>query len=1154
VRLKRATARTATPNLDDRCRGRPGVGFASAPVVDSEVEFLICDRAMAAQSRIALVAVFAVVCVSACSGGGRLDAGPMESVLDESLREVLIDQALTGDPATPRQQLQRTPAEDPKIKLGQLLFFSHSLSGDLTVSCATCHHPDFGGADSLSLGLGVAAMDAAAVGPERQLNPAKDLDPAADGGPNMHRNSQTVFNAALFDRSMTFDGRVFVLDEEVKPGGMGQTIRTPESGNLYDSSAADGLLEVVSKFPLTNHNEMRAYLFSAESQEQYREHLVARLRGDRDDGYLSPGGPANWLALFRQAFAQPDASAEEIMTLVNVQRALGAFMKSLIFIESPWKRYVEGDEAAISKSAKRGALLFYRLNAEGGLGCASCHGGDFFTNENFYNVGFPQIGRGFMRPEKDDIGRWNVTRREEDKYAFRVPSLLNIGMTMPYGHAGSFDRLADAMRYHSNPREAINRFDFSLSELAQFQAGMSYPYAESHTQTAIDATSFSLAEPLLPGRDLTDEEVADLTAFLLTLTDDCVKDPVCRNQWIPTLAEDPDGNLLVRDVNPAAEPDVPPEPTPNEDDPPAAPTDYPKTKELTFNAPALTTFAELGACEALPYGLADNTGLPVFVPRHDVPFGLYDQQGQPVHPHGFSAETWDVSNESTSGQPTMIAGGVSATYLDDDCWLDLAYAGGDRSGMVFYKNRGGQMGFDAIDLLEDDPGGSFTGVGSVDLNGDYRRELLFGNLEQKKLPIYSSGEGGGYYRVATLSISRHTYGMSFADTNHDGYPDVYLAHWFPDNVLTAPAFWKNNAGGELEHYDEESGLSNDDLSQDWNFSPQFADMNADGEIDLMLASDFGTSVAMQGIGNGIFTNVTDRRVITDENGMGSALGDYDNDGDLDWFVTSILDPDGEAEGNWGVTGNRLYRNDSGQEQQIQLKNVTEAAGVADGNWGWGACFADFDNDGYLDIFHVNGFGNIPSDVVVTFEDEARRRYYRSIAAEYFDSLPRLFINQGNGTFKDQAVEWGLLPSDGRGITCLDYDRDGDMDVALLDHSNGLQFFESQVGHESGRRFLSVRLVGAAPNTEALGATVRVIADVGGDFGVQTQTRVSMANTNFNGQNPPDLHFGMGTAEQADLTIIWAEDGGTWQCDGVDTNQFLIFDQRSPGAYPGCQVQ
>ncbi len=1073
------------------------------------------------------------------------DTGPEVSPLDQWLRAVITEKGLTGDPATPRQQAQAIPDSDPTIKLGQLLFFSHTLSGDLTSSCATCHQPDFGGSDGLSLGIGVSPVDAALVGPERRLNPDNDLDPAADGKPNMHRNSQTVFNSSLFDRSMTFDGRVFVLDDAVTAGGRGQGIRTPESGNVSDVSEADGLMEVFSKFPLTNHNEMRAYLFSAESQPQYRERLVARLRGERDSGLLSGDGPENWLALFRQAFSQPEASAEEVITLVNVQRALAAYMQSMIFIESSWKRYVEGNNNVLSLSAKRGAQRFFARKDEGGLGCASCHSGDFFTNEKFYNVAFPQIGRGFMRAEKDDIGRWASTRKEEDRYAFRVPSLLNIGVTQPYGHAGSFDLLQETIRYHADPRGEIETYDFSLAGLAQFQGLGGYDYSESHTRKALEASSFLLAEPLLPGRALSDTEVAELAAFLRSLTDDCVKNYLCRNQWTPDSSEDPDGNLLVRGVNPVANPDVVVDPEPDEEEPPAEPSDYDKAVALNFTAPALTTFAELRDCSAEPSMLAVNTGLPMFSPRHVIAFGLYDFLARPNHPHGFIEETWDVPGV-LSIEPTMIAGGVSAGYLDDDCWLDLAYAGGEASGMVFYQNRGGQLGFDAVSLLDDIPGGLFTGVAMADLNGDYRREMLFGNLKQKQLPIYSSNASGSYYRVANLSMSRHTYGMSFADTDHDGYPEMFLAHWFPGNVLTAPVFWKNNGGSELMHFDSEAGLSDDSLSQNWNFSPQFADINADGETDLLLASDFGTSVVMQGEPGGSFRNITDRNIISDENGMGSALGDYDNDGDLDWFVTSIYDPNGEAEANWGVTGNRLYRNNS-SGGDIVLENITDVAGVADGSWGWGACFADFNNDGFLDIFHVNGFGSIPDDVVSDENGVSLKERYQEIAHEYFDSLPRLFINQGDGTFQDQAVQWGLLlSSDGRGITCLDYDRDGDMDVALLDHSKGLQFFSNQTGNGFDSRFLSVRLVGVAPNTEALGAKVQVFADVGGEFGEQTQTRFSMANTNFNGQNPPDLHFGLGSAQQADITIIWP-DGVRWQCDEQDSNRFLIFDQRSlPG--------
>ncbi len=1102
-----------------------------------------------------LLAVVLVVGLSACGGGSssgvsssgqstpanNQEPAETEPTVDEWLRQAIADKGLIGDPASPRQLSRQLPSDEPKIKLGQLLFFSHSLSGDLTSSCASCHMPDFGGSDALSLGIGVAPMDASQAGPTRKLDSSKDLDPAADGKPNMHRNSQTVFNSAMYDRSLSYDGRVFVLDQEVKSGGKGQAIRTPESGNLTDGSQANGLLEIFTKFPLTNHNEMRGYMFSALSQEEYREHLVARLRGEVDTDHLSVEGSGNWLSLFRQAFDQPDATAQEVVTLVNIQRALAAYLSSMVFVETPWKRYVNGNDSALSASAKKGATLFFADISDGGLGCANCHSGDFFTNEKFYNVGFPQIGRGFMRAEKDDIGRWNSTRQEADKYAFRVPSLLNVQLTMPYGHAGTFDHLGDVIRYHANPRQALTLFDFGLQQLAQFQGKEAYDYAEKNSLAAQAASSFLVAEALLPGRDLTDEEVNALTVFLRTLTDDCVKNHQCRNQWTPGLDEDPDGNLLVSGVNPGATPTVPVEPDPDPEVPPAVPGDYPQTYALNYSATPLSTFAELASCNEQPSLLAVNSGLPVFLPRHLFAFGLFDLFGKPLHPHGFDAETWNLESVF-SIEPTMIAGGVSAGYLDDDCWLDLAYAGGDVSGMVFYRNRGGQLGFDAMDLLEDDPGGKFTGTALIDLNGDYRREMLFGNVQQQVLPIYSSNDDGVYYRVASLSMSRHTYGMSFADANHDGYPEMYLAHWFPGNDLTAPVFWKNNGGVELEHNDLEAGLSSNDLSQVWNFSPQFADINADGELDLLLGADFGTSVVMEGQGAGTFANITNRNIITDENGMGSTLGDYDNDGDLDWFVTSILDPNGEAEANWGVTGNRLYRNDSVSGELI-LENVTGSAGVADGNWGWGVCFADFNNDGFLDIFHVNGFGSIPAFAEIAEGDQELIDLYQNFAHEYIDSLPRLFINQGNGTFTDQAVQWGLvLPSDGRGITCLDHDRDGDMDVALLDHSKGLQFFSNQIGNGSGKHFLSVRLVGETPNTEAIGAKVQVTADVGGGFGVQTQTRVAMANTNFNGQNPPDLHFGMGHAGQADLAVTWP-DGVIWQCDDQQINRFLILDQR-----------
>ena len=114
-------------------------------------------------------------------------------------------------------------------------------------------------------------------------------------------------------------------------------------------------------------------------------------------------------------------------------------------------------------------------------------------------------------------------------------------------------------------------------------------------------------------------------------------------------------------------------------------------------------------------------------------------------------------------------------------------------------------------------------------------------------------------------------------------------------------------------------------------------------LDLLLASDFGLSQVFRNVGDGRFAEIAMPEVLTDENGMGAAIGDFDGDGDLDWFVTSIFDGSGSTSEFWGDSGNRMYENVGG----AVFVDATERAGVRDGAWGWGACAVDFDNDGDL---------------------------------------------------------------------------------------------------------------------------------------------------------------------------------------------------------------
>lgn len=1086
---------------------------------------------------LAVIAGLAVL-LGGCGGGGGSEVGVPATPPPDTPRALAMQQGLDGDPADGLVAVP--PDSDPLVKLGQILFFSRTLSGRMDVACASCHHPELAAGDELTLPVGVAAVAPEVLGIGRALNPDLDQSPDADGGPNVPRNSQTIFNVALYNRALFHDGRVFVLDEEVVPGGQGQRIRTPESGNVADPNAGDNLLEAQAKLPLVSNDEMRGFMYPGlGTPNDYRQRLVDRLRGLVDQDYMSSDGADNWNSRFTAAFGDLDVNGNMI-SLARIQKALAAYQASMIFVDTPWKAYIEGDDDAISDSAKRGADLFLRSRDEGGLGCAGCHSGDHFTDEKFYNVGFPQIGRG-KRTDGSDHGRADVSvvlQTDENQHAFRVPGLINVELTAPYGHAGTFANLGQLIRYHANPRVEVDYFDFDLQHLEQAQeAGVLgtdiYPQAESLTRAAIAAQSFSLAEQKLPGRGLTQQELDDLTAFLRALTDPCAASASCTAPWVPDgEADDPDGNLLVR-----GEPFYESGSGSSEPPPPEEP--YAEYIDLTF--PALdprTTFPDAENCATFPSAVP-NSGARTFL-RRDAELGLDAV-------HGYSEASWlvNVDSDSLAIDETMEAGGITAGYFTGACRPDLLFIGGDgpdASGIVLYQNQGGQNGFvERPDLLPELPTGTFTSVSVADINGDYRRELLFGNLHQGELPIYTLDASDQYVSAGALPMGRSTFGMAFADVDGNGYPNLYLAHWSASGLPgTAPAFWNNQGGTRLVPADDTAGTSEDDITQKRNFAPGFADLNGDRLEDLAVASDFTTSVVLQNDGQGGFTNVTDRQVINDSNGMGSAIADFDNDGRLDWFVTSVELPE---EYDWD--GNRLYWNATASGDIVFTSDVGND-GIKDGGWGWGACAADFDNDGWLDIFHVNGFGKIPESLSGGPMDTYIEQY-KPFADAFADRPPRLFINQGDGTFLERAAAWGLdVASEGRGVVCLDYDRDGDVDLGLVDHSTGIQFFENQAGAGAGRAFLNVRLVGGAPNTEALGARVSVNVDLDGDGGTEQLVRRSSANSNFASQNTTDMHFGLGSADQIQRLEVRWPDGTLESCDNVPVNRFLLFDQRDAG--------
>ena len=237
---------------------------------------------------------------------------------------------------------------------------------------------------------------------------------------------------------------------------------------------------------------------------------------------------------------------------------------------------------------------------------------------------------------------------------------------------------------------------------------------------------------------------------------------------------------------------------------------------------------------------------------------------------------------------------------------------------------------------------------------------------------------------------------------------------------------------------------------------------------------------------------------------------------MDWFVTSIYETSQDPDPN---PGNRLYRN----EGNGVFTDVTDAAGVANGGWGWGVCFEDFDNDGDLDIFHVNGWEQIDP------RDAGGPNDYSSDQVRYFES-------QGDGTFVEAADAARLVDTgQGRGVACFDADRDGDLDLVITNNKStkSVVFYRNELA--AGNHYLAIRLHGSGSNTHAIGALIEVRG------GSRTQIREIRAGSHFVSQNPAEAHFGLGSATTVDLTVFWP-DGTRSVLAGVAADQLLSIDQ------------
>lgn len=413
-----------------------------------------------------------------------VSCGPAGSY-DEQLQAVIETQQI--------KPLEPIPSQNEAlVTLGRNLYFDNILSGNKDVSCATCHLPQVGTGDGLPLSIGTGGVNG--LGPERELGNGRSLVP---------RNAPDVFNRGAAEwRTMFWDGRV-----AISPRGY---YKTPENddlpGGLYS------LLATQAMFPVTSADEMRGSPGDLTETGEPNELAVIP---DEDTRAMWEALMARVLAIpeYQDMFAKayPDVEPTDL-GFQHAANAIGAFeAEAFAAADNAWHKYLNGDLTAISEDAKKGALLFY-----GKAGCTTCHSGPLFTDQGFHNIGSPQLGPGKEEDIQLDYGRFLETKRPEDKFAFRTPTLLNVTETGPWLHNGAYGDLTAVINHHQNPEQALKNYD-PAAHLP------TYIHDTVRTDKAvINALLADLDEQIKPERRLSPPEVQYLIAFLETLTDPIV--------------------------------------------------------------------------------------------------------------------------------------------------------------------------------------------------------------------------------------------------------------------------------------------------------------------------------------------------------------------------------------------------------------------------------------------------------------------------------------------------------------------------------------------------------------------------------------------------------------------------------------------------------
>ncbi len=431
--------------------------------------------------------------------------------------------------------------------------------------------------------------------------------------------------------------------------------------------------------------------------------------------------------------------------------------------------------------------------------------------------------------------------------------------------------------------------------------------------------------------------------------------------------------------------------------------------------------------------------------------------------------------------------------------------------------------------------------------------------------LYHNDRDGTFTLIDDAAMPRlpsNQHGSAWADYDNDGHLDLIVTAGNPE--VTHNVIYRNNGDGTL------SGVTTGPVYTEQFIvgfhGPSWGDYDNDGFVDLFIAGHDVKNRLFRNNGDGSFTRITDSALVKDAStSEGSAWADYDNDGDIDLFVS-----------NTSLLTNALYRNDGGG---VFTKVTTSGLSERVENT-VSSCFADYDNDGFLDLFlattadrnslyHNNGdgtFTSIAEGAVV--QDEVPNGIFGSCAWGDYDNdgfvdlfvtaacYPEseacqplhnfLYHNTGDGTFT-KVTEGSIVEDDVTqcpGASWGDYDNDGFLDLFVSQGAFWRRAPQTNLlYHNDGNdnAWLNVKLVGAVSNRAAIGAKVRVKAFFRGESRWQVR-EVSSGDSQSNQSNSLNAEFGLDDATSIDTVRIEWPSGTVQELRNVAPRQFLTITE------------